>query len=554
MFVLTEGQQEAYDYIIEYLPKENVILLEGQAGTGKTTLTRSLCAAYRKGGGGQGICAIAPTHKAKKVIQSVLNQDTLIPVAAMTIASALGKIREHSYLGTQHYNNGSNKKMSAYRLFLVDEVSMIHDADLRILVNYIRQTKKQLLLLGDRNQIPCPKTAYQKTEYGYLEKADSYVFRDPSITCITLNEIVRQAEGSPILRLASYIITEQERRSDPSFPQIIESSQFQPWVISFHEVVTTFLRHFDPTYLHSCRILAYTNAAVRCWNLEVRAKLFPGQPPQPFHVGDILTGYCNIEDSDIENGEDSFVTKVTEVYNHTVDTYSLSGYLCDLLVSTHFGGPGGGLQGLQIKNIFFIQIFAAENQAFLLHLIHLAMALNRPKSTRQDYHNYIQVKSKVLFLEDLYFLKGRVYDIDAFRDAHPLLMTHVSEILTSEGAYIESILCSKLQSAYPEVLEARRDDDKSYSSGETFADAYKVIEKDMYYGYAITVHKSQGSTYEAALVDEPDFAKCSNRWNHRFQAMECRTKEKNQIRYVAYTRAKTHLYLMNDSASDSASV
>jgi len=55
------------------------------------------------------VCAIAPTHKSKKVIKNILNQNTIIPISAFTVASALGKIKEHSYVGTKLYSNSNIK-------------------------------------------------------------------------------------------------------------------------------------------------------------------------------------------------------------------------------------------------------------------------------------------------------------------------------------------------------------------------------------------------------------------------------------------------------------
>jgi hypothetical protein len=90
----------------------------------------------------------------------------------------------------------------------------------------------------------------------------------------------------------------------------------------------------------------------------------------------------------------------------------------------------------------------------------------------------------------------------------------------------------------------KNDKTKLLGDSETFADKYKVIEKDIYYGYAITAHKSQASTYNTVIVDEPDFQKISNKWNFKYNKLESRVKEKNQIRYVSYTRAKDNLFLV----------
>lgn len=52
----------------------------------------------------------------------------------------------------------------------------------------------------------------------------------------------------------------------------------------------------------------------------------------------------------------------------------------------------------------------------------------------------------------------------------------------------------------------------------------EIIVKDMDYAFAITIHKSQGSTYNHVFILEDDINK---NWN---------VKERNQIKYVAYTR------------------
>lgn len=62
-----------------------------------------------------------------------------------------------------------------------------------------------------------------------------------------------------------------------------------------------------------------------------------------------------------------------------------------------------------------------------------------------------------------------------------------------------------------------------YSNG-TFREKWNIIAKDLDYGYAITGHKSQGSTYTHVFVMENDI---NDNWL---------MKERNQIKYVALTR------------------
>jgi exodeoxyribonuclease-5 len=62
---------------------------------------------------------------------------------------------------------------------------------------------------------------------------------------------------------------------------------------------------------------------------------------------------------------------------------------------------------------------------------------------------------------------------------------------------------------------------------------YKRAFLDCSYGYAITAHKSQGSTYTNAVLLEYDMLKNSN------------TVEMNRIRYTALTRANKRVIIIS---------
>jgi hypothetical protein len=146
-------------------------------------------------------------------------------------------------------------------------------------------------------------------------------------------------------------------------------------------------------------------------------------------------------------------------------------------------------------------------------------------------------------MEDVYKYDTEIYTESMFRNKHPLLFTRLDEVLCNRKI-ISSNLFNKIDELYPEMIQDRIIDNKNISDSETFADKYKVVEKDLYYGYAITAHKSQGSTYNNVMVDENDFNKIQNRMNYKYNKLENRIREKNQLRYVAYTRAKNNLYVL----------
>jgi hypothetical protein len=76
--------------------------------------------------------------------------------------------------------------------------------------------------------------------------------------------------------------------------------------------------------------------------------------------------------------------------------------------------------------------------------------------------------------------------------------------------------------------------------GKQFGKYWALKEQfaDVTYAYALTVHRSQGSTYKYAFVDVSDFRKCKGQ--HRTEFGE-RVLERNQLLYVALTRPSERL-------------
>ena len=62
-------------------------------------------------------------------------------------------------------------------------------------------------------------------------------------------------------------------------------------------------------------------------------------------------------------------------------------------------------------------------------------------------------------------------------------------------------------------------------------------------GMLITAHKSQGSTYKTVFVDEADFDKLKDRYNYQIGCKIKSVKEKNQLKYVSFTRPTDSAYI-----------
>ncbi len=59
-----------------------------------------------------------------------------------------------------------------------------------------------------------------------------------------------------------------------------------------------------------------------------------------------------------------------------------------------------------------------------------------------------------------------------------------------------------------------------------------IRKKSIDYGYCITVHKSQSSTYNEIIVDMPNIRICKN------------PEELRQLQYVALSRTRTNVHLL----------
>jgi len=534
---LTQDQQNAFERVKEFLlDAENPALaIVGSAGTGKSTLTKYIVD-HIMDSKRMAIVAVAPTHKARRVLSKSINRDRFLEVPSLTVASILGKMREHSYIGSHKYTNGSKQKMDSYDCFILDEVSMVSDKDLDEILDYICEYDKKILLIGDNCQIPAPSQPVVK-DGTVCYKPDSYAFNIENI-CV-LQQIVRQAADSPIIRIATYLRDHMWEEQD--LPDILhgcnmDEKEIDELCISHKDMYTAFQEDWIQGL--DTRVVAYTNAAVRAHNQHIRNSM--EYEDGCMVVGELLTGYNNLgwPVPVIENGTDYKVMSIRPTTRHQIDNFhGLVGNIVDLIDlddPTHIS-----------RGLFFVDIQHSANARLMQELVRRAEKVNQRYSTKHDYKNYCKLKNRVIFLEDVYKYNSKVMTEVNLRLNHPLLFTKVAEVIDVQRRSIAiSELTKKLEDQYGEILDARIIDNKPFADAETLADQHMIVEKDIYYGYAITCHRSQGSTYDVAYVDEHDFKKISNKWNYKLRVLEERHRERNQLKYVAYTRASKKLKIV----------
>ncbi len=524
--MLTNDQLRIYEEYLAFLKnEENLFVLKAAGGTGKTFLTKKFAGALHNT---NILCGLCPTNKGKMVLFSMLNTKTVKEIAVLTLASLLGKLKDHSYIGTHKYSNPQQKKLASYELFILDEVSMVTDKDLTFLINYVKLTKKKLIMIGDPYQIPSP-SQHLLIKDNMCYKPDSLAF---SLDCVhELTEIVRQAKGSIIIDIATMIREFIDEDID-----LLKEFKMKD------DFVTSFVGNMKK-YPFTTKCLCYTNNAVINYNQMIRREL---GYREPYVINEVLLSYTTIgfPNPYIINGCDYMITHIEQTNNFKINRIHCSGYLIKMKnTTTHYPTP----------TLFFISV--DQNEVIINQLANLAEKVNARKSTKEDFKRYKGLKDSMIICEDIYKYNDKIMTKSQFREVHPLLfnktkdvvhttLTQLGEVEVPNYDIKDNVLTKKLKETYPTLLFSRIQDNKLLDESENLADQFMIIEKDLDYGYALTAHKSQGSTYDCVYVDYQDFNKIQNRWHYQHQMMENKSKEKNQLLYVAVSRAKHELHII----------
>lgn len=161
---LTQGQKEACELIAT--TNDRFVMIQGYAGTGKTTMTRTVINAIKQvkdmANGDIDIIAVAPTHQAVKEMKD-------LGVKAQTLKSFLIENQQHPML-------------SQNCLILLDESSMVSNRDSERLIKLIHEMGARGVLLGDIAQ-------HQSIESG---KPSALLMKTGSIQVAWMSDIVRQ--------------------------------------------------------------------------------------------------------------------------------------------------------------------------------------------------------------------------------------------------------------------------------------------------------------------------------------------------------------------------
>ncbi|NQU54942.1 MAG: AAA family ATPase [Bacteroidetes bacterium] len=302
-------------YITSNEPDE-IMLIKGYAGTGKTTmvfsLTQSLASIKIRS------VLLAPTGRAAKVMAGYSG------MSAFTIHKKIYR-QKSSTDGMGKF--GLNKNLYKNTYFIVDESSMISNEYVESsvfgsgrllddLLEYVYSGENcRLVLIGDTAQLPPVKLNISPALEAHT--LESYGF---SVKEVELKEVVRQAEGSGILYNATEIRNRIGILNDNSgfFP--IEINSFDDVErISGGELIETISSAYDKYGLFETTIVTRSNKRANLFNKGIRGSILYKE--SEIERGDLLmmvkNNYFWVDDDKeldfIANGD---IAEVVTIYGY----------------------------------------------------------------------------------------------------------------------------------------------------------------------------------------------------------------------------------------------
>lgn len=323
-FPPTQSQAKCISRMADFITSniaEQVFVLNGYAGTGKTTIIRSVVKSlsFLK----LKTIQLAPTGRAAKVIS------TYTSAPAFTVHK---KIYRQQSLTDDQTAFVLDKNLHNNTVFIVDEASMIADSPsernlfgsgrlLEDLFEYVYSGKNcKLILIGDTAQLPpvfCEESPALSAEY--LEKQ---FYLQPIYAELT--DVVRQASGSGILHNATHLrdLIEENQTIYPQF----ETENFEDvFNLSGAELIDEISSCYDKYGIENTIIISRSNKRANKYNEGVRRSILWKE--EEISTGDLLmivkNHYWNLDDEPelnfVANGDIAEVLKIrkhTDLYGH----------------------------------------------------------------------------------------------------------------------------------------------------------------------------------------------------------------------------------------------
>lgn len=260
--------QKLSEFILDSEPEE-LFLLKGFAGTGKTTITSTIVKNIWKVR--KSVVLAAPTGRAAKVLGNYAKQNAQTIHRKIYFPKSKNNNITFSLRPNKHRNT----------LFIVDEASMIPDmpSDAKLfengsllndLIEFVDAGFKcRLLLIGDTAQLPPVKLDISPA----LDEKKLMLDYNREVTHIELNEVVRQSIESDILLNATQIRHILEDGFYDSFKFNITQKGDVVRLIDGHEIMDAINDSYSQLGHEDTCIVVRSNKRANLYNQNIRQRI-----------------------------------------------------------------------------------------------------------------------------------------------------------------------------------------------------------------------------------------------------------------------------------------
>jgi hypothetical protein len=487
LYTLNAEQQAAFDWLVPFCLGEILdwkkVLLTGYAGTGKTFVLSRIIEMVRQLRPSINFGVTAPTHKAVRVLKKASEFADQLDFG--TIHSFLGlKQKQNQETGEVTYEpdfnpNGLQRRIDGIHILIVDESSMLDDKLFGFIEDELRSNPRlRVIYVGDALQIP-PVGKKLKV----LNEVNAIPFiperrKSHKIHLLELIQPQRQAADSPIIMYAHAIRNQILRQHiDFDFKEVFKDAlEKMPATGSIprqRELIEEFFLtdEFEKDTDY-CKMIAWTNKTCRYLNNLVREMKYGTTEKLPMLLR-----------------EDKLVMEEPIIVKNSVVIAKNDDVVLDSLETTDI---------LYKYELITKEVFSGTN-------------------TYDPLSDITKHQKTVNF---------KVYKV---------------RVRNEDGkSYVGHVIHEDSLSDYQNVLESIRQaalNNQGYDRSKMWKEFYRLPGDFIWmtHNYAITAHKSQGSTYQYTISHEWDIDSCK-----RIVSVE----EANRIRYVSSTRASKKLFII----------
>jgi ATP-dependent exoDNAse (exonuclease V) alpha subunit len=510
--VLSADQKRVYGELVYFVkdPDKNEILLIGYAGTGKTTLVTKFITDIIKNKLCKRIVIAAPTHKAVNIAKSKLfdniTEDLDKNISIMTIHRLLNYQSYIDNSGHKYFaksSNGANWEM--YNLIVIDECSMLSNQ----IINDIREQqggKIKIMYVGDPAQLPPvnqndSKIFSMEIKKLYLEK----IIRTSNQEIIELSNDHRKwifsQNVDDVPHIENYlsekikIYSTQNKETKPWLEKFIQNIDIN---LNDGNVLSKNIKSSDIKILESYNsniILTWTNKNCSLYNKYVREKIFKKTDLDKYEIGEILIfndfhrisiPITNDLDKDLSTNSD--VERISFYTSEQIKLVKIEKKLIKID---------------KIKNQLSSVLPDKVSEVFRKKINSINKILNT------DMNIYKMVVNKISELTSNEGMIIRDYEIDTI---HPLSEIEYNKMIEEfdNKMLVLKTECYNIIDGINNITNMQKCNyyteidkkiNKIWKNWQT-----NIIDRfaQLTYGYAITVHKSQGSTFKNVFIDVND--------------------------------------------------